>query len=147
MLRKGVSWADVPAERVGCSGVTARRLRNWTEADVRPRPHEAPPAELRKAGLLEMDGAAVDGSHVRAPRERGLTPGLCRSTAAVREAGTPDHRPERAPLAVSPTGGNRHVVTRPTPLLGRDRAPSRDPWPPRHRPGRPFTDRGYDYDT
>lgn len=31
VLRKGVSWADVPAGRVGRSGVTAwRRLRDWT---------------------------------------------------------------------------------------------------------------------
>ncbi|TXS21327.1 transposase [Streptomyces sp. adm13(2018)] len=35
VLRKNVSWRDVPAERTGCSGVTAwRRLRDWTEAGV-----------------------------------------------------------------------------------------------------------------
>ncbi|WP_423218791.1 transposase [Streptomyces kasugaensis] len=39
-LRTGVAWRDVPAESVDCSGVTAwRRLRDWTEADVRPRLH------------------------------------------------------------------------------------------------------------
>jgi hypothetical protein len=32
---------DVPAERTGCSGVTAwRRLRDWTEAGVWPQLHE-----------------------------------------------------------------------------------------------------------
>ncbi|NYE44808.1 transposase [Streptomyces fulvorobeus] len=70
VLRKGVSWRDVPAELVGCSGVTAwRRLRDWTEAGVRPRPHEVLLAELRKEGLLEMDDAAIDGSHVRALKD------------------------------------------------------------------------------
>jgi transposase len=88
VLRKGVSWADVPAERIGCSGVTAwRRLRDWTEAGVWPRLHEVLLADLRKAGLLEMDDAAVDGSHVRALKG-GLTPDLRRSTGPVREAST-----------------------------------------------------------
>lgn len=85
---KGVSWADVPAERIGCSGVTAwRRLRDWTEAGVWPRLHEILLADLRKAELLEMDDAGVDGSQVRALKG-GLTPGLRRSTGPVREAST-----------------------------------------------------------
>lgn len=67
MLRTGVAWRDVPAESVGCSGVTAwRRLRDWTEAGVWPRLHEVLLAELRSEGLLEIDDAAIDGSHVRA---------------------------------------------------------------------------------
>lgn len=95
VLRKGVSWADVPTKRIGCSGVTAwRRLRDWTEAGVWPRLHEVLLADLRRAGLLEMDDAAVDGSHVRALKG-GLTPDLRRSTGPVREQAPPDHRPER----------------------------------------------------
>ncbi|GAA4887376.1 hypothetical protein GCM10023237_00600 [Streptomyces coeruleoprunus] len=67
VLRTGVAWRDVPAETVGCSGVTAwRRLRNWTEAGVWPRLHAALLAELRHAGLLDLDDCSVDGSHVRA---------------------------------------------------------------------------------
>ncbi|WP_455567591.1 transposase [Streptomyces aureus] len=32
VLRTGVAWRDIPAERVGCSGGTAwRRLRDLTE--------------------------------------------------------------------------------------------------------------------
>lgn len=54
VLRRGVSGRDVPAERVGCSGVTAwRRLRDWTEAGVWPRLHEAllaKPLQGRTAG-------------------------------------------------------------------------------------------------
>lgn len=88
VLCKSVSWRDVPAEQFGCSGVTAwRRLRDWTEAGVRPQLHEVLLAELRAAGLLDMDDASVDGSHVRALKG-GLTPDLRRSTARVRAANT-----------------------------------------------------------
>ena len=67
VLRKRVAWRDVPAQIVGCSGVTSwRRLRDWTEAGVWPRLHEALLTELRATGLLDMDDAAIDGSHVRA---------------------------------------------------------------------------------
>jgi transposase len=37
VLRKGVSRRDVPAERIGCSGVTSwRRLRDWTKPESGP---------------------------------------------------------------------------------------------------------------
>ncbi|CAM5496478.1 hypothetical protein GCM10010345_84480 [Streptomyces canarius] len=88
MLRTGVTWADVPTEAIGRSGVTCwRRLRDWTEAGVRPRLHEILLAELRKAGLLDMEDAAVDGSPVRA-LTGGLTPGLRPSTEAAGTAST-----------------------------------------------------------
>ncbi|KWX05871.1 transposase [Carbonactinospora thermoautotrophica] len=67
VLCKGVAWRDVPASVVGCSGVTCWcRLRDWTEAGVWPRLHEVLLAELRAAGLLDMEHAAIDGSHIRA---------------------------------------------------------------------------------
>lgn len=67
VLRTGVAWRDLPAETVGCSGVTAwRRLRDWTEAGVWPRLHSALLTELRRTDLLDLDDCAVDGSHVRA---------------------------------------------------------------------------------
>ncbi len=88
VLRKNVSWRDVPAERTGCSGVTAwRRLRDWTEAGVWPRLHAVLLAELRNAGLLDMNDAAIDASRVRALKG-GLTPDLRRSTAPGRAAST-----------------------------------------------------------
>lgn len=71
VLRTGVAWRDVPAETVGCSGVTAwRRLRDWTEAGVWPRLHAVLLDELRRAGLLDLNDCAVDGSHVRAFKGR-----------------------------------------------------------------------------
>ncbi|WP_344626874.1 IS5 family transposase [Kitasatospora arboriphila] len=146
VLGKSVSWRDVPAERTGCSGITAwRRLRDWTDAGVWPRLHELLLAELRAEGLLEMDDAAIDGSHVRAlkgvhtgpsPVDRGR-PGS-KHHLIVDRHGTP--------LAVTLIGGNRHDVTQLLPLL--------DVIPPirglrgrpRRHPRRLFADRGYDYD-
>lgn len=88
MLRTGVAWRDVPAESVGCSGVTAwRRLRHWTEADVWPRLHEVLLAELRSAGLLEMDDCTNEFEPPTC-RIRGITPDLRRSTGAGRAAST-----------------------------------------------------------
>ncbi|MEV0361224.1 IS5 family transposase [Nocardia fusca] len=142
VLRTSATWRDVPRRQVGCSGVTAwRRLRDWTEAGVRPRLHVAILAELRAAELLEMDDCAIDGSHVRAlkggddtgpsPVDRGR-PGS-KHHVIVDRHGTP--------LAVSLTGGNRHDVTQLMPLV--DAIPR-----VRGLRGRPrrrlFADRGYD---
>jgi transposase len=83
VLRTGVAWRDVPAETVGCSGVTAwRRLRDWTEAGVWPRLHAFLLSELRRVGLLDLDDCAVDGSHVRALKG-GITSASRPSTALV----------------------------------------------------------------
>ncbi|MFJ4031536.1 transposase [Streptomyces griseoluteus] len=88
VLRTGVAWRNVPAEAVGCSGVTAwRRLRDWTEVGVWPRLHAALLTEVRRASLLDLDDCSVDGSHVRAlkggttsdPRPL-IGPALARST-------------------------------------------------------------------
>jgi transposase len=56
VLRTGVTWADVPTETIGRSGVTCRRrLRDWTEVGVWPRPQGILLAELRGAGQLDND--------------------------------------------------------------------------------------------
>ena len=86
VLRTNVSWRDVPAEKIGCSGITCwRRLREWTEAGVWPRLHTLLLSELRTAKLLDMDDVAVDGSHVRALKG-GLIRVRHRSIGAVRAA-------------------------------------------------------------
>ncbi|GAU71286.1 putative transposase [Streptomyces sp. NBRC 110611] len=83
LLRTGVAWRDVPAESVGCSGVTAwRRLRDWAEAGAWPRLHAALLSELRRADLLDLDDSAVDGSHVRALKG-GITSAPRPSTVLV----------------------------------------------------------------
>jgi transposase len=81
--RTGLTWADVLTETIGCSRVTCwRRLRDWTEAGVRPRLRAILLAKLRTADPLDIDDAVIDGSHVRALKG-GLTPDLRRSTAAT----------------------------------------------------------------
>ncbi|GGR35736.1 hypothetical protein GCM10015536_46860 [Streptomyces griseomycini] len=88
VLRTGAAWRDVPAETVGCSGVTAwRRLRDWTEAGVRPRPHSALLTEPRRTDSPDLDDCAGDGSHVRV-LEGGTTSVPRRSTAASPAAST-----------------------------------------------------------
>lgn len=88
VLRKGVTWADVPAEKIGCSGVACRRrLRDWTEACVWPPPARDPlgvTSQGRAAGHGRCRGRRLS----RAGLEGGLTPDLCRSTAAAPAAST-----------------------------------------------------------
>ncbi|MBX9394729.1 hypothetical protein K4749_14265 [Streptomyces sp. TRM72054] len=45
-----------------------RRLRDWNNAGVWQRLHEALPAELRAADRLDMSRALIDSSHIRALR-------------------------------------------------------------------------------
>ncbi|MFG3208110.1 IS5 family transposase [Streptomyces sp. NPDC048192] len=146
VLRKGVSWADVPSERIGCSGVTCwRRLRDWTEAGVWPRLHEALLVELRRANLLDMDDCAIDGSHVRAlkgGRNTGPSP-VDRSRPGSKHHVIVDRH--GTPLAVSLTGGNRHDVTQLVPLLDAIPRIRGQRGRPRHKPKRLYADRGYDF--
>jgi transposase len=82
VLKTGIAWNQLPTPLVGCSGVTCwRRLRDWTEAGVWPALHEVLLAELRAAGILDLDRCAVDGSHVRALKG-GTTSAPHRSTGA-----------------------------------------------------------------
>ncbi|WTR18096.1 IS5 family transposase [Streptomyces sp. NBC_00138] len=146
VLRTGVTWADVPTETIGCSGVTCwRRLRDWTAAGVWPRLHEMLLAELRGAGLLDMDGSAVDGSHVRALNggaHTGPSPVDRGRRGSKHHLITDRHG---TPLAVSLTGGNRHDVTQLMPLLDAIPRIRGLVGRPCHRPRRLFADRGYDY--
>ncbi|WP_406314709.1 IS5 family transposase [Streptosporangium sp. NBC_01639] len=147
VLRTGVAWRDVPAERVGCSGVTAwRRLRDWTEAGVWPRLHAALLTELRRADLLDLDNCAVDGSHIQALKggnHVGPSP-VDRARPGSKHHLIVDRH--GTPLAVTLTGGNRHDITQLLPLL--------DAVPPirglcgrpRRTPRRLYADRGYDFD-
>jgi transposase len=83
VLKTGIAWKHLPSAVVGCSGITCwRRVRDWTEAGVWPALHELLLAELRGAGLLDLDRAAVDASHVHALKG-GTLSGPPRSTAAI----------------------------------------------------------------
>jgi transposase len=83
VLKTGITWNELPAAVIGCSGVTCwRRMRDWTEAGVWPALHELLLGELRAAGCLDLEHAAVDASHVHALKG-GTTSGPRRSTAAT----------------------------------------------------------------
>ncbi|MET9418343.1 IS5 family transposase [Streptomyces klenkii] len=145
VLCKGVGWADVPTEKTGCSGVTSwRRLRDRTGAGVWPALHAVLLAELRAASLLDMDDAAVGGSHARALKGGGHTgpspPGRARP-GSKHHLITDQHG---TPLAVTLASGNRHDVTQLMPLLDAIPRIRGVRGRPRHRPGRLFADRGYD---
>ncbi|MGI5359083.1 IS5 family transposase [Streptomyces sp. CA-252508] len=147
VLRTGVAWRDVPAEAVGCSGVTAwRRLGEWTETGGWPRLHAALLTELRRADLLGLDDCAVDGSHVRALKRGdhfGLSP-VDRARPGSKHHLIVDRH--GTPLIVTLTGGNRHDVTLLLPLLGAIPAIRGLRGRPRHKPRRLYADRGYDFD-
>lgn len=146
VLCKGVSWRDVPAEQVGCSGVTAwRRLRDWTEAAFGRSctrccwrscgqrvcwTWTTPRLTARTSG--HSKGADTGPSPVDRAR-----PGS-KHHLIVDRHGTP--------LAVSLTGGNRHDVTQLMPLLDAIPPIRGLRGRPRSRPRRLFADRGYDYD-
>jgi transposase len=67
VLYTGIPWEFLPQEMGYGSGMTCRRrLRDWNEAGVWQRLHEALPAELNAAGVIDWSRATVDGSHVRA---------------------------------------------------------------------------------
>ncbi|MET9085319.1 IS5 family transposase [Streptomyces sp. NPDC004237] len=147
VLRTGIAWRDVPAETVGCSGITAwRRLRQWTEAGVWPRLHAALLTELRRANLLDLDDCAVDGSHVRAlkggdhvgPSPVDRTRPGSKHHLIVDRNGTPS--------AVTLTGGNRHDITQLLPLLDAVPPIRGLRGRPRRRPRRLYADRDYDFD-
>ena len=98
VLKTGIPWEDLPQE-MGCgSGMTCwRRLRDWNEAGVWERLHQALLDELQDAGQLDWSRAIVDSSHVRAKggaKRQGPRP----STGAGRAQSTIDLRGEGCPL-------------------------------------------------
>jgi transposase len=83
VLYTGIPWEFLPQELGSGSGMTCwRRLRDWHEAGVWQRLHEALLAELNAAGALDWSRGVIDSSHVRAlkggpkrARARSIVPG------------------------------------------------------------------------
>ena len=88
VLHTGIRWEFLPRELGFGSGMTCwRRLRDWNEAGVWERLHQALLVELHTAGQLDWSRAVIDSSHVRAlkggpkrGRARSIVPGRARST-------------------------------------------------------------------
>jgi transposase len=97
VLYTGIPWEFLPQELGFGSGMTCwRRLRDWQEAGVWQRLHEALLAELNAAGALDWSRAVIDSSHVRAVMGGPNGPEPGRSCPAGLEA-PPDHRGARYP--------------------------------------------------
>lgn len=65
VLLTEVPWRVVPKE-IGCSGVTAWRLRDWQAARVWERLYRELLRRLNAAGQLDWSRGVVDASHIRA---------------------------------------------------------------------------------
>ena len=108
----------LPQELGFGSGMTCwRRLRDWHQAGVRQRLHEALLAELNAAGALDWSRAVIDSPHVRAVKggpKTGPSPVDRAKPGSKHHVITEGHG---IPLAVSLTGGNRNDVTQLMPLV------------------------------
>jgi transposase len=84
VLRSGIAWEMLPAER-GCgSGMTCwRRLRDWHEAGVWQRLHQVLLDRLGVAGQLDWPRASLDAQSVPAAKG-GAIPARTPPTAANR---------------------------------------------------------------
>ncbi|MGW2492594.1 IS5 family transposase [Streptomyces sp. NPDC001606] len=146
VLHTDIQWEHLPKELGFGSGMTGwRRLRDWNEAGVWQRLHEALLAELNAAARLDWSRCVVDSSPHQGPEGN---PHTGPSPVDPGRAGSKHHLitdGHGTPLAVILTGGNRNDVTQLMPLL--------DAIPPvrerfariRHRPDSLFADRGYDH--
>ena len=86
VLKSGIPWEMLPQE-MGCgSGVTCwRRLREWQQAGVWTRLHQALLDRLGEADTIDWSRASVDSAF--APAKRGARkPGRIRRIAAKRAA-------------------------------------------------------------
>jgi transposase len=78
VLRTGCQWRMVPAEQIGCSGVTAwRRMDEWIDAGVWDALHEELLAELNASDEIDWTTGVIDAGSQRAVfggSSRALTP-------------------------------------------------------------------------
>lgn len=86
VLHTGIGWEHLPQELgFGCGMTAWRRLRDWQQAGVWTRLHEALLAELHAAGEIDWSRAVADSSHLQAKRGAPKQ-GRARSIAAVEAA-------------------------------------------------------------
>ncbi|WP_139284296.1 IS5 family transposase [Salinicola sp. LHM] len=146
VLRSGIPWRMLPLE-MGCgSGVTCwRRLRDWQQAGVWERLHQALLQQLHDADRLDWSRACMDSATLSAkkggsaigpnPTDRGR-PGTKRHLLTDRRG---------TPLAVLLSGANMNdsvplaaLLDHVSPVQGRRGRP-------RHRPRKLHADKAYDH--
>jgi transposase len=88
VLHTGIGWEHLPQELgFGCGMTAWRRLRDWQQAGVWARLHEALLAELHAAGEIDWTRAVADSSHLQA-KKGAQKQGRARLTAAGVAAST-----------------------------------------------------------
>src|ERR687883_887091 len=113
VLKSGIPWDMLPQE-MGCgSGVTCwRRLRDWQQAGVWERLHQALLDRLGRADKIDWSRASVDSAF--APAKGGATkPDRIRRIAAKRAAsamlwstGRASRSPSSSPRPTAPTAAS-----------------------------------------
>jgi len=76
VLQTGIPWEDLPQSLGYGSGMTCwRRLRDWNDAGVWQKLHQAMLVRLREHDQIDWSRASIDGSSVPSPRgARKLAP-------------------------------------------------------------------------
>ncbi|MFI1471280.1 IS5 family transposase [Streptomyces wuyuanensis] len=121
-------------------------MRDWTEAGVWPRLHEALLTQLR-ANAAWTWTIARSTAPTSGRSKGGPCRPLARRSGQARLQAPCDRGPVRHPTGgVSLTGGNRHDVTQLIPLLDAIPRIRGLRGRPRSRPKLLFADRGYDFD-
>ena len=147
VLHTGIPWRFLPQEMGFGSEMTCwRRLRDGNEAGVWQRVHELLLAELETADMLDLSGAAVDSSHIRAMKGG---PATGPSPVDRGKTGSKHHVIVEAhgiPLATITTGGNRNDLTQLIPLIEAVPPIRGKRGQPLRRPRHLYADRGYDHD-
>ena len=145
VLKTGIPWEDLPQEmNCGCGMTCWRRMRDWQEAGVWDRLHEALLAELQAADKIDWSRAAVDSSFVRAVgggEDTGPNP------TDRRKLGSKHHvvvDGNGIPLEVQLSGANKADISQLLPLLVGLPAVRGKPGHPRSRPDALYADRAYD---
>ncbi|MFC8042968.1 IS5 family transposase [Nocardia sp. NPDC057353] len=146
VLFTGIGWEDLPQELGFGSGMTCwRRVRDWTEAGVFDRMHQAMLNHCNTAGLIDFDRVIADASHIRAKKggaETGPSPVDRRKTGSKHHVLTCGNG---LPLVVTLSAANLNDHLALPALLDGVRPLRGRPGPPRRKLRALVADKGYDY--
>ena len=144
VLKTGIPWEDLPQEMgCGCGMTCLNRLKQWHDAGVWQRLHQALLSELRSADQIDWERATVDASFARAfggGEKTGPNP-TDRSKLGSKHHIVTDG--QGIPLAASVTSANTNEVTQVLPLVDAVPPVGGKPGHPRSRPEALYGDRAY----
>ncbi len=147
VLRSGIPWEMLPQEMgCGCGMTCWRRLRDWQEAGVWDRLHEALLAELNAADKIDWSRSAVDSGTVRAVgggEKTGPNPTDRRKPGSKHHVVTDGNG---VPLQTELSAANSHDGKHMVPLIAAIPQVRGKVGHPRSRPDATYADRAYDDD-